>query len=666
MKTSKHLLTVLFICLCILNNNYTYSQTPSAYDLRTYNLVTPVKDQGLTCGSCWAFATVAAIESQWLKLGYPIADLSEDNLIDCHGFDENPCDGGNFYMAQALLSMHKGILSESDDPYTPDDFTCPYMYTFPPTPLAYVEEIRFIPNDIESIKEAILEYGAVASTMFMNYNDNTVWDAVNYKYYDANISSSDSAYAHCITIVGWDNNMSFPSSQGNGGWIIKDSYGTSWADNGYFYCSFYDAGILSENAVYPIRQDIPPLENRSSVYAHDYLGWIDNYGFSSNQAYALTRFTIAPLNGNFSHQTIKRIGTYATSDNTTIQIELYREKNGNILSDLIAEASIECPYKGFYTANFNLNTDTIGTDIYIKVKYTSNSAYQLPIPIETYEEFHSSGFIASSNSAWISSDGNNWMLTGDGTSYNLDPCIKMFTENAPLSEMQDIPASICTHQNIDLMSLGIFPADSIRWLIDDMLISNMPATNHIFTTPGEYNIYLVSYLGNNTDTAVSPITVFESPDIPVIIQNGNSLESSEAYAYQWLDEFFNPIPEETNQIFTPPTEGTYFVQVYNEDNCHAYSEPFHFTPVNKVNLSNKLINIYPNPVYEKLYIKIDDYSSDKDIRIELYDIKGRNVISQIIESNTTSLEICNIPAGLYLLKIISSDKPNKDFKIIKF
>ncbi len=664
-NTLKHHFLLTILVLFILNI-HVFCQTPTAYDLRNYGYVSPVKDQGLSCGSCWAFATCAAIESQWLKQGYPLADLSEDNLIDCHNFDENPCEGGSFYMAQAVLSLHKGILSESDDPYTPDNWTCPYMYAFPPTPVSYVEEIRFIPSDVESIKEAIMEYGAVASTMFMNYTDSNVWDAVNYKYYDSDISSSDSAFAHCITIVGWDDNMIFASAPDNGGWIIKDSYGTSWADNGYFYCSYYDQGILAENAVFPIKQEIPPPENGSTVYAHDELGWIDNYGFSTNEAYALAKYTISPAGGNFHPQTIKRIGTYATSENTTVEIELYRYKYGNVLSGFIAETTLECPYKGFYTANFNLNSDTLGTEIFIKVKYISNSAYQLPIPIETYEEFHSSGFIASSNSAWISSDGENWMLTGESTSYNLDPCIKMYTENAPKSEMHNLQASICTHQNIDLMSIGMIPVDSVRWLIDDMIISDMPTTNHVFSIPGEYNIYLVSYLGHNTDTAVSPITVFDSPDIPNINQIGNSLESTEAHAYQWLDEFYNPYPEGINQSFTPPAEGIYIVQVFNQDYCHAYSDPFYFTPVHIKDINDNLIRIYPNPANDLIYINIPNHSSFTNIKIELCDIYGKTVLSKDIINNINELNISKLKPGIYIIKLNSDNKLNQEFKIIKF
>ncbi len=45
--------------------------------------------------------------------------------------------------------------------------------------------------------------------MFMNWNDPSSWDGTNFKYYDSNIITADESYAHCVTIVGWDDNYTF-------------------------------------------------------------------------------------------------------------------------------------------------------------------------------------------------------------------------------------------------------------------------------------------------------------------------------------------------------------------------------------------------------------------------------------------------------------------------
>ena len=57
---------------------------------RDQGIVTPVKNQGW-CGSCWAFASVETLESQWaIKTGI-LQELSEQFVLDCTSTD--PCGG---------------------------------------------------------------------------------------------------------------------------------------------------------------------------------------------------------------------------------------------------------------------------------------------------------------------------------------------------------------------------------------------------------------------------------------------------------------------------------------------------------------------------------------------------------------------------------------------
>lgn len=109
---------------------------PSSYDLRTQGKLTPVKNQG-ACGSCWAFATYGSLES--FLLPAETWDFSEQNLIDEHGFDYGPCDGGNHWMSTAYLARWSGPILESDDPYiyfSPETFTV----------RKHVQDVIFLPN----------------------------------------------------------------------------------------------------------------------------------------------------------------------------------------------------------------------------------------------------------------------------------------------------------------------------------------------------------------------------------------------------------------------------------------------------------------------------------------------------------------------------------------
>lgn len=643
----------LIIILIIIASNTLFSQIPQNYDSRNYNLVTPVKNQGLECGSCWAFASCAAIESSLLKQGYGTYDLSEDNLIDCHNFDQAPCEWGNYYMAHSLLASHRALLKETDAPYNPNSKTCPINSRTPPSPPIYVEDIRFIQPNETDIKEAIMEYGAVGSAMYFNMDN---YNTANYKFYNPSIDDSD--YSHCVTIVGWNDTITFDNAPGNGGWIIKDSYGTSWANQGYFYCSYYDAGILSENVVFPKFSELPPAVNSPMVYEHDEFGWVNNYGFSSNEAFALIKYTIIPPNPSMGAQQIKRIGTWAVEENTTIEYELYHTKNGNSLEDKITSGSVKCDHVGYYTIPLSTNTDTLFTDIYIKIKYTCPTGTQKPIPVEEKETNHTSAFSPSSDVCWISSDGKNWSKTGSDTSYNFDLCIKMYTETAPVAKIVDIPSTVCKNDIVHLSYPDFFRVDSLNWLINNMTILTENNISYSLPESGDSNISLKVWLGQNSDSTSKTITVNDIPEKPTITQDGNILESSSASSYQWFFSDMNPIDEQISQKFMPQIEGEYIVKVANNLACFNYSDPFafYFVGIFSQQISEQ-IEIFPSPAKSYINIGLPAKMHANNYTIAIYSIDGRCILSKKCTDNElTSFDVNHLKKGIYSVAVINNHK----------
>jgi len=137
---------------------------PISYDMRTAgpggtSLLTPVKHQ-LSCGACWAFATYGSIESTWKMMGLGDNDFSENNLKNCHGFDLDPCVWGHHFMSTAYLVRGSGPITEVDDPYDPVNGPC----TEGLTPDAYIPEARYLPEDHDAFKNAIMNIGAVYNT----------------------------------------------------------------------------------------------------------------------------------------------------------------------------------------------------------------------------------------------------------------------------------------------------------------------------------------------------------------------------------------------------------------------------------------------------------------------------------------------------------------------
>lgn len=96
---------------------------PKSVDWRKKGAVTPVKNQG-SCGSCWAFSTVAAVEGINQIVSGNLTSLSEQELIDCDTSFNNGCNGGLMDYAFKYIVASGGLHKEEDYPYLMEEGTC--------------------------------------------------------------------------------------------------------------------------------------------------------------------------------------------------------------------------------------------------------------------------------------------------------------------------------------------------------------------------------------------------------------------------------------------------------------------------------------------------------------------------------------------------------------
>lgn len=220
---------------------------PSKYDLRDYNQVTSVKNQG-NGGNCWSFSSLAALESCILKATGKSYDLSEGNmknimsLFSDYGWGMAPNDGGYDDMGVGYLTSWLGPVYESEDAYYEKSVISPLLDS-----LIHVQNILFLSRsdytDNDAIKKAIMDYGAVSSCIY--WSGSYLKDRIN--YYNNGTSGSN----HAVAIVGWDDN--YPASKfnitppGDGAWIIKNSWGTGSGNKGFYYVSYYDMKLATVN-----------------------------------------------------------------------------------------------------------------------------------------------------------------------------------------------------------------------------------------------------------------------------------------------------------------------------------------------------------------------------------------------------------------------------------
>uniref|UniRef100_A0A914DIA8 ShKT domain-containing protein n=1 Tax=Acrobeloides nanus TaxID=290746 RepID=A0A914DIA8_9BILA len=198
--------------------------TPTSYNWQTSNKVTPVKNQG-QCGSCWAFASVAVMETAWAIKNGSLLDLSEQNLVSCVTSNSG-CQGG--YPPYALIyERSTGIASESAYPYTATNGTCKSV-----APKTVTTDWWYVGTDESQLTTQLYSLGALVYTMWvpnsMFYLTNT--SGVYYPSTSDCQTAANAGAGHAVTVVGYG----VDSTSGYPYWLIKNSWGTSWGNAGYF------------------------------------------------------------------------------------------------------------------------------------------------------------------------------------------------------------------------------------------------------------------------------------------------------------------------------------------------------------------------------------------------------------------------------------------------
>jgi cathepsin F len=207
------------------------AKAPDSFDWRDHTpaVVTPVKDQA-QCGSCWAFSVTGGMEGAWALAGHDLVSLSEQQIVDCsHGCCEVPpygpvcnegCNGGWQWSAMfdIMTPQWGGLWSEKDYPYKGRDGTCQLD---PKKVAASIANYTCLDDKEDHMKEWIATKGplpiALDATPFQTYR-NGILDPKSCQTKQLN---------HAVMIVGYG------SEGGKDFWIIKNSWGTSWGEQGY-------------------------------------------------------------------------------------------------------------------------------------------------------------------------------------------------------------------------------------------------------------------------------------------------------------------------------------------------------------------------------------------------------------------------------------------------
>jgi C1A family cysteine protease len=398
---------------------------PATFDWRTSGKVTPVKNQD-PCGTCWIFGTTSVLESAIL-IGQNISyDFSEQSVALCvdrswvylYDDSDEPCGlvsghgGGNSFMASEVF-IKKGAILESCNSYNASGLQCDGTCVCDScTPVKVVDGYRYVTGDQSQttlIKQAVYDHGPVTVAF----------------YYDAAHAHSDPTYGtvydcatctginHLVSIIGWDDGVPHFETPGAGAWLVKNSWGTSWGNNGYFWLA-YNSSCMTEIAYLQYKDNDPNEE----LYYWDEAGWVNDAGYGTiDYAWMANVFTMT-ASGTLTH-----VDFWATSNNAAYNISIYQDGNpANGLPAPLTWQNGTCLEAGYYSIALTSPVSvTAGLPYTIAVKMTT-PGWDYPLPIEyvltgTHEPPIQTGV------SYMSPDGTSWTDIG-AAPYKWNACLR--------------------------------------------------------------------------------------------------------------------------------------------------------------------------------------------------------------------------------------------------
>ena len=396
---------------------------PARYNLAENGFVTDVKNQQ-DSGNCWAFAALASLETCVLKASNKTFNFSVENMknliemYSAYGWKMETNEGGYNGMPMGYLASWLGPVNATLDPFDDKGTLSPLLDSEMHIQNIYVLPARTSYTDNDAIKEAILKYGGLYASY---YHSAGYLNSKTNAYYDPYTGNGN----HAITVVGWDDNYSknnfYTAPAGDGAFIVKNSWGSSWGDNGYFYISYYDRVLFAVNK-----------DNQAFTYIlNDTVRYTKNYQYdvAGMTDYLITGKKTVWYQNIYNATGNEVIAAVSTFFNTTVdyEISIYVNDVLQLTQNGRHEGS------GYYTIPLKEYVPVAVGDIFkIVVKLANPQNGYAAVPIS--EQLSTTRCYYAPGVSYFSNDGKKWTDLYDYSAsayshtYNSQvACLKAFT-----------------------------------------------------------------------------------------------------------------------------------------------------------------------------------------------------------------------------------------------
>ena len=335
------------------------------FDGREFNYITPTRNQ-YNKNTCWVFAAVGAAETNILRTGIDkevtketldfdetiasynrhTRDGSQDPLLltknDTYNYGHwNQGDTG---APNALSIMTQGY-TLLDENHFHSSVANDVIKSKLKQSKYFVKSYQCIDDDKESIKKAILKYGAVT----FNYSAPS-----GYFYFSPHAQSN-----HTSIIIGWDDTIKTSSfhpyqPENDGAWIIKNS----WGDD------FYQIHMVNNTTAYYISYeqpigglyiaDVAKREDYQNIYYYDGDVALDSNSFGGVAQGAIYE---AKLSSPAKQEQLKAVSIYVSQNDVDVNIKIYKNLKVNP-SDIYD--SMNSPEQNMESMEINTHIDDFG------------------------------------------------------------------------------------------------------------------------------------------------------------------------------------------------------------------------------------------------------------------------------------------------------------------
>ncbi len=410
---------------------------PSSYNTYEDRRLPAVRNQN-PYGTCWAFATLGAVESDLIADGSGRdVDLSELHLAyyASHNYeDPKGCrsdtvrdlinsgsswlnNGGDAVPAMRYLSNLVGVVPESEVPYSRAQSFDPDSSYVVSKDSVQIRNAYFIGvEDRDDIKAAIMEHGGVYAAYYESLS--TTEYSATYNSYNATSGWPN----HAVMIVGWNDSFSkdkfVQKPAGNGAWLVRNSWGQNgYGHSGYFWLSYYDGGFANSGEVVAFDASTDTYDN---CYAYDGQPLYDTI------YYAGTDSTVTETYNVNAGEAVRGVGFELGSANVTADVTVTNKRTNES-----SIATVHTTYAGFYTAELE-NVIEVPDDatVEVAIRYTSDNGESVRVVCEC----------TGSPGTW-----GDLVYTGvcdkgfklNGNNVSVDPRMKLYTDDSDVSPTGD-------------------------------------------------------------------------------------------------------------------------------------------------------------------------------------------------------------------------------------